>query len=134
MSAEKPLTLSKKERLCSRKLIEQLFSHVGSHTQTSYPLRAVAMTVARVADDVPVEMMVSVSKRYFKRALHRNRIKRQVREAYRKNKYLLADKIALQHPDETLCLAFVWIGDKQQSSDLVERKVVTLLSRIAEKL
>ena len=71
-------TLPKEERLCSRKALEELFG--GGHQSVSaFPIRAVYMP-----NEVGVvRVMVSVSKRYFKRAVKRNRIKRQLREAYR---------------------------------------------------
>lgn len=134
MSADKPLTLSKEERLCSRKLIEQLFSNAGSHAMAAFPLRVVSMTVERDAEAVPVQIMVSVPKRYFKRAVHRNHIKRQVREAYRKNKQLVVEPMSNRHQKETLCLAFLWMDARQHTTEWVERKMVQLLTRIGEKL
>lgn len=129
-----PLTLPKEERLCSKKLIEQLFASAKSHSATAFPLRAVALPAEGVVEGVAVQVMVSVPKRHFKRAVHRNRIKRQVREAYRKNKHLVVQPMESRHPGETLCMAFVWIDAKEHSTEWVERKVVQLLTRIGEKL
>ena len=77
-------TLSKEERLCSRKAMEKLFE--GSNKSIlSYPIRA----VFQKTEETGIRIMISVSKRFFKRAVKRNRIKRQLREAYRLNKHLL---------------------------------------------
>lgn len=76
-------TLTKTERLHGNKVIDNLFSKGDAFI--SYPLRVVF--VKREIEDVPnLRMMVSVSKKKFKRANKRNRIKRLVRESYRLNK------------------------------------------------
>ncbi len=64
-----------------------------------YPIRMIyAIGQCDAASREPqAKIMVSVPKRYFKRAVKRNRVKRQLREAYRRNKHLLLDMLA-QHP------------------------------------
>jgi ribonuclease P protein component len=42
--------------------------------------------VKRDAENIPAQIVISVPKRSFKRAVKRNLIKRHIREAYRKNK------------------------------------------------
>ena len=116
-------TLPKEERLCSRKVLEELFG--GGHQSVSaFPIRAVYMP-----NDVGVvRVMVSVSKRYFKRAVKRNRIKRQLREAYRLQKELL------QPLTGGLDIAFLWTSDEQLPSERVFQKMQTLLQRIHESV
>ena len=86
-------TLCKAERLHSRKLIEKLFGGGQSRSMSAFPLRVVYLAPTSPSDDnkstAMPQMLVSVPKRYFKRAVKRNRIKRQVREAYRRHKFLL---------------------------------------------
>ena len=79
------------------------------------------------------QMLVSVPKRCFKRAVKRNRVKRQVREAYRKNKSILYDKLG-QQEGTGLVMAFIWLDDKLWDTQKVETKVVNLMQRLAEKL
>ena len=69
-----------------------------------FPIRMVYMQAEM--DDVPVEVMVSVSKRHFKRAVKRNRVKRQIREAYRKNKALLISEVE-KCENKKFALAFI---------------------------
>ena len=70
-------------------------------------------------------MLVSVPKRYFKRAVKRNRVKRQVREAYRQHKSILEG--------QPVIMAFIWLDDKLYPSSLIEERVVNLMMRIKEK-
>ena len=79
----------------------------------AYPLRAVYMKKVRARDDAPVQVLVSVPKKHFKHAVDRNRIKRQVREAFRQHKQLLYEALAEQ---EQLLLAFIWLSDEHYSS------------------
>ena len=127
------MTFGKEERLCGRTLIEKLFHKEGGRSMAAFPLRLVYMKTG-AADGAPaVQMLVSVPKRCFKRAVKRNRVKRQVREAYRKNKHILYDK--LQGCGGTgLAMAFIWIDDKLWDSPKVELKVANLMQRLAEKL
>lgn len=74
---------SKKDKLKSKKLIEQLFNE--GKVVTVYPLRLVYLKT-EFEDDTTLKTGVSVSKRLHKTAVARNRIKRLLREAYRLNK------------------------------------------------
>ena len=73
-------------------------------------------------------IMVSVSKRYFKRAVKRNRIKRQIREAYRLQKDLL------QPLNGGLDIAFLWTSNEELPTEKVFQKVQTILQRIHENV
>ena len=123
MDSVAPHTLSKEERLCSRKVLEELFG--GGHPSvTAYPIRAVFMR-----SEMPgVRILVSVSKRYFKRAVKRNRIKRQLREAYR------LQKEVLQPLDGGLDIAFLWTSDDMLPTEKVFQKMHNILCRIQESL
>lgn len=130
-----PATLSKEERIYSKKMIEALFQGGQSHAMSAYPLRVVYMLLD-AGDEEPLDgtslpqpsakFLVSVPKRCFKRAVKRNLVKRQVREAYRKHKSLIADR--------AVAVAFVWLDTKLHSSKEVEARVVNLLKRMDEKL
>ena len=74
-----PNTLRKSERLDKKKVIEKMFAG-GSRSFSVFPLRVVYLPVEEL--EAPVSILVSVSKRRFKRAVKRNRVKRQIREAY----------------------------------------------------
>lgn len=128
---ERKYTLSKAERLSSKTLIEQLFAG-GSKSFPAFPLRVVYMWIEPAEGEVPSSILISVPKKRFKRAVKRNLVKRQVREAYRKNKYLLLDTLTAKN--KRLVLAFIWLDNKIHSSLEVEEKVKKLLLHIVEKI
>lgn len=131
MSAAERFTLSKEERICSKKLINELFTRNG-RSMTAFPLRVVFMKRTIVDDQPRAAMLVSVPKRYFKHAVDRNRVKRQVREAFRRNKSIITQNLTDDH--EAVAMAFVWLTDEKFPSSEVENRMVRLLTRISECL
>jgi len=73
------------------------------------------------------------SKKHFKRAVKRNRVKRQVREAYRKHKRLVTQSVD-KLTDKQLLIAFIWLSDELTDSDTIEQRVCNLLQRIGERI
>lgn len=120
-----PSRFGKKEKLKSRKLIEQLFAEGKSVSVP--PLRLVYTAPANQAV-VPVQAGVSVSSRNFKKATDRNRIKRLLREAYRLNKAPL-----LEHTAKTgrpLGIFIIYTGKELPAFALINDKMQVILSRL----
>ena len=123
----------------SRKLIDRLFVGGGSKSMSCFPLRLVFMVLdhndealenKRSHEDMAdAQMLISVPKRCFKHAVDRNRVKRQVREAYRRHRDLY------EIPEgKYLAMAFIWLDHQHHDTAEVEDKVVNLLRRMGEKL
>lgn len=89
------------------------------------------MLAERQPDDAPVQLLISVPKKRFHHAVDRNRVKRQVREVYRLHKGILYDAVPA---NQRLLLAFIWLSDEHFPTAEVEKRVVRLMQRIAEKM
>lgn len=126
--------LPKSERINSKKLIDRLFKGGGAKSMSAFPLRVVFMTEDADPHEPLARMMVSVPKRYFKRAVKRNHVKRLVREAYRRNKQVLIDSLEADEQRKALSLCFIWTDSSLRDYKEVERKTANLLQRIAEKI
>lgn len=119
------------QKLKSRKVIGQLFES-GKHVKV-YPIRA----VYNISEFNPeyhtsnVQMGISVPKRSFKSAVDRNRIKRQVREAYRMYHSPL---IALaKEKNIYLAIMMIYIDRKDPDFQQLDNKIKTLVGQL-EKL
>lgn len=77
------LTFRKEERLAKKKSIERLFREGQSFF--SHPLKVYWLALP-AEEEIPAQILIIVGKRSFKRAVDRNRIRRQIRETYRLNK------------------------------------------------
>ena len=123
-------TFRKRERMVSLKLIESLFGGGFSQSVAAFPLRAVYMLSERQRDDALVQLLISVPKKRFHHAVDRNRVKRQVREAFRQHKDLLCQVVP---EGQRLLLAFIWLSDEHSPSKAVEGRVVNLMRRIGAR-
>lgn len=82
-------TYPKNEKLKSRKTINLLF--IEGKSVVKYPLRLVY--IEQKNQEEPLKIGVSVSKKYFKKAVDRNYYKRLLREVYRLNKHIILNQI-----------------------------------------
>ena len=121
----------KSERIVSQKQIDKLFGGDGSHSKAAFPVRVVYNIDERKESQPSAQVLISVPKRRFRHAVDRNRVKRQIREAYRKNKQLLVGGIP---EGKKVSVAFVWLSDKHMPSQAIEDKVKSLLTHLAKEL
>lgn len=123
-------TFSRRERVKSRRLVDSLFRGGDSRSMAVYPVRMVYVEKERGEHDVPVTTLMSVSKRHFKRAVKRNRVKRQLREAYRLHKQILLSQLSQK---TAYVVAFIWMSDELADSATVEASMEKLLARLADR-
>lgn len=119
-------TFTRAERLKSRKTIGSLFKGDGQSFM-AYPLRVVWIALPEpAASDSPAQVAISVSKRLFKTAVARNRIKRLIREAYRLNKAALYEKIPTDQP---VALMLIYVGKEELPFTEVEKGVRKMIEK-----
>ena len=122
---KKNLSFPREEKLKSRKMISSIFSE-GSAVK-SYPIRI--QFIFHDLEDFPrCQMGVSVPKRNFKSAVDRNRIKRQIKEAYRLNKSKLIDDLKLKK--RKLAMMFIFTSNKKLEYTQIEKLTISALGKI----
>ena len=130
MSASTRNTFKKSERLCSRLLMDRLFQG-DNKSVSAYPLRAVFLPVS-TDEQRGVSVIISVPKKRFHDAVDRNRVKRQIREAYRKQKHALIEK--MDEREQGLLIAFIYVSAQIESTAYIEKRLARLLDKIDETL
>ena len=118
-------SLGKNERLKRRKLIDQLFGKGRSLAVRQY---RVQFLFQEVASTERLQCGVSVSKRNFKKATDRNRIKRLLREAYRVQKSGLLQ--VMQDKTQILTFFLIYQGSVLPSFEEVNESVGQLLHKL----
>jgi ribonuclease P protein component len=122
-------TFRKTERLCSRKILEDLSSK-GKRIQ--YQQLRLVWSPATFTFTTPVQAAFTVPKKNFKHAVIRNRIKRRMKEAYRKNKSSLYSLISQKNLQ--FALLFVFTGKEILTYSDTEQQTTSILKRLAEDI
>ena len=116
----------KAEKLKSKKLIDQLFAE-GKGVK-SFPLKLI-YTSFETEGDAQLKTGVSVPKKLVKTAVKRNRIKRLMREVFRKNKYLVTSQLSSSH-----AFMFIYISREEISYEKLEASMIKVLEKFKEKI
>ncbi len=119
----------KSDRLCSHIIIEKLFNQGSSFV--SYPFRVVYLKT-ELPSDTESQVLFSVSKKKFKRAVHRNLLKRRCREAYRLNRNPF--KTFLKDTNQQIAFACVYISGEQLKYSTIEKGIKKTLIKLQSEL
>ena len=122
-------TLKKEERLCSQKIIGELFT--SGESFLAYPLKVVFLKTDS-SQTYPVQAAFTVSKRNFKSAVKRNLLKRRMREAYRLNKPAFQDELALRNLN--LAMMFVYVGKDIVEYPAIEKGMKSAFKKLLGKV
>ena len=115
----KQFSFKKEERLAGEKHIQELFEKGSSFHL--YPFRVLSLLNPE-SDHKINQVLISVSKRNFKRAVDRNLIKRRIREAYRLQKAQISGL--------SLLLAFVYTSKEIEPFQVIKDKLFLVLEKI----
>lgn len=118
-------TYPREEKLKAKRLIDELF--ITGKSVSKYPLRLVYIEVDE-EEAPPFQTGVSVSKRYFKKAVDRNYYKRLLRETYRKNKHFLVD-----HMDKKIAMMLFYQTKDRLNYQEVEHKMKGLFEKFIKQ-
>lgn len=116
----------KEERLCSRTAINELFTKGKSFVV--YPYKVIYQRTN--SNENTSKILITIPKRNFKKAAHRNRLKRRTKEAYRLNKQLLYTY--LESNSISLTIGLIYIGSKEQRYNELCPKIILILNRLIE--
>jgi ribonuclease P protein component len=126
----KKYTFTKEERLCSQKQIELLFNNSSSFIL--YPFRFVWTSQTLADAPYPAKIAISVPKKRFKRAVDRNKIKRHIREAYRKNKGELFYPFLIQQHIK-LSFILIYVSNELFTAVDMEKKLNLCLNKFIKE-
>jgi ribonuclease P protein component len=121
-------SFTKEERLCSRRIISALFS--DGQTFHVRPFRVTWMRYP-LGVKAPVQVMMSIPKKNFTKAVERNLIRRRMKEAYRLNKQILYSTLSGTTHQIALCITCM--AKEIVAFDLIESKIILLLQRLIEE-
>ena len=127
-STEEKFTFTKAERITGEKRVDAIFASGKSFI--SYPLRVVYLQ----HEQSPIHscsILITVPKKRIKKAVHRNRIKRLIRESYRLNKELVND---IEFGEQSLDIAFVYVKDTVSDYKEIQKGVKKALKQIAIRI
>ena len=121
-------TFTRDERLRSKVLIKHLFDE--GKKINFFPFRIIVLKYP-VPSKYPVQLLISVPRSLFKKAVDRNMIKRLIREAYRKNKYLFYESLEEDQIQLMVCIQYT--AKVILSFQLIQEKIIVLLQRLKNK-
>ncbi|PIE99773.1 MAG: ribonuclease P protein component [Maribacter sp.] len=122
---EHSFSFPKKEKLKSKKLIEQLFKE-GRHL-SGYPLKLLYLKLDSPVDG-RIKTGVAVPKKNFKSAVKRNRIKRLLRESYRLNK-----EVVFNNSEGNFAFLILYLGKEMPSFPTIEKSMKKTLQKFLKK-
>jgi len=121
-------TFRKEEKLCSKTAIEKLFL-----TGKVFYINPIKVLIASSPsrEKPVVRVLISVPKKYLRHATDRNRMKRLLREAYRRSKQQLIQQVNLSQRE--LSIALIYTGKQLLSYEAIETSIINILEKILQQ-
>ena len=122
--------LTKQERIHRKKEIGFLFD--SGKSSFSYPYKIKWYETDIPQNGIPVQILISVSKRSFKKAVSRNKIKRLIKEAYRTQKHKLWE--VLKDQENQVHIAIIYIDKVENDFAFHKNAIGKLLRKMTNEL
>ena len=127
-------SFSKKERICAREDISSLFDKGDSFF--AYPFKCV-YNISDAPENlsskgIAIRVMISVGKRYHKRAVRRNRVKRLIREAYRLNKSNIYPEVMPLLGNKMVDICYIYTAKGEEDFKTVENGIKKSFNKLVE--
>ncbi len=127
-------TFKKKEHLCSRQLIDQLYSE--GHRLMAFPYSVQWLVVPDLSPLTshlsPCQVMIVAPKRKFRHAVDRNRVRRLTRECYRLRKHSLYQ--FLEEHNISIIFSMVYIHNEIMTFEHLGHKMDKLLESLEKEI
>lgn len=120
-------SFGKEYKLCSKKVMDTIFEE--GKTEKVYPFLLRYLNVD-LKTEKRFQIVIAVPKRKFKRAVDRNRIKRLIREAVRKKKYIIEQ--AMTDEEQQLALFLIYTSSQEETYQKIIDKIEALFLRLVE--
>lgn len=122
----KKFTLPKEERLRNKKIIDELFKKGSSYFLYPFKLVYLPLEDSLIQTDYP-QVLFTISRKNFKKAVDRNLIKRRIKEAYRLNKPFILEENKSQNPHY---MAIIYVAKEILPFNEIEQKLILILKRL----
>jgi ribonuclease P protein component len=122
-------SFSKKERLSSKKLIRRLFKEGNSFYHRPFK---VFYLENDDNEGQQVELLISVSRRYFRKAVSRNYIKRLIRESYRLNKAAIHEISSAS--GAKYAIGIIYVDQNMPDFESVQKRIIEVISRLHKEI
>ena len=113
-------TFPKSEKLCGEQAVDCLYKE--GKRFVVWPMRVTYLQL----NEVPTQVLIWAPKVLFKHAVDRNRLRRQMREAYRLNKHVL------EETGKYFQIAFNYIDKEKQDYRLIDKAIRKALNRLGK--
>ena len=122
-------TFQKEERLTGKKTIHSLFK--GGDSFFLYPFKVI-WECDEKESRYPAQVLITVSRKSQKQAVARNKIKRRIREAYRKNKEPFYEFLT---KNQVFCsVALVYVSKETITFTNIEKKILEIFDRLEKQI
>lgn len=119
----------KEERLCSKKSISRLLVEGSKYYQSPFSVKWVEMSET---EKYSIQLLTVVPKRYFKKAVDRNKIKRFIKETFRRHKEILS--VSLKEKNKNIALMLMYNVRKIETYQEIETKITLILRFLARSI